>query len=219
MIGFVVPMEKEARALVAALKSRKKSRLKGRDLTTGTLGKHKCAIVISGVGKIPAASATQLLLDHYDCDVVYHFGSAGGLSPECLIGDFVVAIDIVEHDYIKLFGTLTDNPLATCSPLMSRRLKKQADQAGVRAHLGRIVSGNEDVVTSVRRDALCDRFGGLSVDWESAGCALVCNLNKVPVVVIRAISDYAYEQTHDEYAQHAIDVCASVCKFLVSTLK
>ena len=218
MIGFIVPMEKEARTLVGAIEKRKHTTLKARKLVAGSLAGKKCAVLITGTGKIRSASGTQLLLDHFKCKVIYHFGSAGALSPDFKIGDFVVATDILEHDYIRKFGEEEENPVAHCQKQLGQRILKAAVKLGVRAQPGRIVSGNEDVVTTSRRDELCQRFGGVSVDWESAGCALVCNTNRVPVVVIRAISDYAYEHTHDEYSQNAIDVCAKVCEFLIQFL-
>lgn len=218
MIGFVVPMEKEARTLIRAMEKRKHATLKHRKLITGSLAGRKCVVLITGTGKIRSASGTQLLLDHFKCKVIYHFGSAGALSPDLKIGDFVVATDILEHDYIRKFGEEEDNPVAHCQKQLGGRILKLAGRIDVRAHPGRIVSGNEDVVTTSRRDELCKQFGGLSVDWESAGCALVCNTNRVPVAVIRAVSDYAYEKTHDEYSQNAIDVCAKVCEFLIQFL-
>lgn len=218
MIGFVVPMEKEASVLVRALKKRKSSTLKGRKITLGILGKEKCAILISGTGKIRSAAGTQLLLDHYPCKKVFHFGSAGALSADLKIGDFVVATDIIEHDYIRKFGEEETNPIATCHKQLAQQLMKFAATNNVRTISGRIVSGNEDIVTTARRDELCKQFSGISVDWESAGCALVCNTNRVPVAVIRAISDYAYEHTHNEYSQNAIDVCAKVCEFIIGFL-
>jgi len=215
MIGFVVPMEKEARVLIRALRKRKSASLNGRKLFTGLLGRDRCAIVLTGTGKIRSAAGAQLLLDHFDCDRVFHFGSAGALSPDLKIGDFVVASDIIEHDYIQKFGEEEDNPVATCHKALSQQLIRFGKKGETRMHAGRIVSGNEDIVTTSRRDELCNRFGGLSVDWESIGCALVCNINRVPVAVVRAISDYAYEHTHNEYSQNAVDVCAKICDFFI----
>jgi adenosylhomocysteine nucleosidase len=216
--GFVVPLENEARTLMRVLKQREIQTHRGREIMTGLLDKERCAVLISGTGKIRSASGTQLLLDHFDCTTLYHFGSAGALAPELRIGDVVIANDIVEHDYIQRFGVTEDHPIAVSHEPLVAKLLKFGSSNNVPVHRGRIVSGNEDVVTTLRRDELRERFGGLSVDWESAGCALVCNINRVPVVVVRAISDYAYEKTHDEYSQNGIAVCAKVCDFLIQFL-
>lgn len=217
-VGFVVPMEKEARRLIAALRSRRRRTLRGRPLITGTLGGRACAVLVSGTGKIRSAAGTQLLLDQVECDSVFHFGSGGALDPTLAIGDLVVASDIVEHDYIQKFGEREDHPIATTDPAGRRRFLAFAAKRGTVARAGRIVSGNEDVVTTTRRDELCQQFEGVSVDWESAGCAQVCNANRVPVVVIRAISDFAYEHTHDEYSQNAVDVCGRLAELLAAYL-
>jgi adenosylhomocysteine nucleosidase len=214
-IGFLVPMEKEAVTLVRALTRRKSSSIKGRKVVTGNLGKTKCAIVISGTGKVRSASGTQLLLDQFGCKRVVHFGSGGALSSDLQIGDFVVGTDVVEHDFYCRFGEKESNPVAVCDKPLANTILKYADKQRVRTASGRIVSGNEDVVTTSRRDELWEQFGGISVDWESAGCALVCNINRAPVVIIRGISDFAYEKTHDEYSQNAVNVCAQISEFLI----
>lgn len=213
------PMQATAEAFIV-VGSGAWSRHRGSDnlVRTASRDRTACAILISGTGKIRSAAGTQLRLDHFDCKTIYHFGSAGALAPGLRIGDVVIANDVVEHDYVQLFGECEDNPIAVCDKPLVAKLLKFGSSSNVRFHGRRVVSGNEDIVTNSRKDELCARLGGIALDWESAGCALVCNINGVPVVVLGAISDYAYEKTHDEYSQNATDVCARLCDFLVQFL-
>src|SRR5580698_7101271 len=94
VIGFVVPMAKEAANLVSRFSNRKIETISGRKIISGRLGKHYCVICLSGTGKIRSAAGTQLLLDHFRCRIVLHLGSAGALSPKLKIGDFVLAKDV-----------------------------------------------------------------------------------------------------------------------------
>jgi adenosylhomocysteine nucleosidase len=115
VIGFVVPLEKEARTLIRVLKHPKDQTHRGREIITGLLDQERCAVFISGPGKIRSASGTQLLLDHFDCTTIYHFGSAGDLAPEHRIGDIVIANDIVEHDYKKTHDEYSCNGIVVCA--------------------------------------------------------------------------------------------------------
>jgi adenosylhomocysteine nucleosidase len=215
MIGFLVPMEKETKCLLASIERRRAQTLKGRKHIVGRLGRQPVVVQITGTGKVRAAAGTQLLIDHFACREIFHFGAAGAIAPELSIGDFVIARTVVEHDFHAHFGIVESHPVAQCSKVLNRKLLSHAARSNVRAMEGVIVSGNEDIVTTQRRDELRRQFGGLSVDWESAATAYTCNLNRVPVAVIRAISDYAYEQTGEEFAKNAVDVCGKVSDFLV----
>jgi adenosylhomocysteine nucleosidase len=206
MIGFVVPMEKEAWKLIERLENRRDEYFKRRRLYSGFLGDVEAKIMISGCGKVQSASSTQLLIDHFKCASIIHFGSAGAVSSELRIGDVVIGDEVVEYDYYQKFGQIDPMPVSYSDRTLAEKFGEWARERGVRSVRGRILSGNEDVVTTLRRDQLLSLHGGISVDWESGACALVCNLMSVPVLVLRGIVDYAYEGTHHEFSENLGDV-------------
>jgi adenosylhomocysteine nucleosidase len=199
MIGIVVPMEKEAWKLIERLEGRESTEIHGRPVFSGTLGKAECRLILSGCGKVHSASATQMLLDKFPIEEVFHFGSAGGAHPDIRIGDVAIGQEIVEYDYYQKFGEPRPEPNSYSDAGLIKEFLSKAPLE-MKFIVGRILSGNEDVITTARRDELTKLHGGLTVDWESGACALVCNLMKVPVLVLRAVVDYAYEGTPHEFS-------------------
>src|SRR4051812_5701355 len=125
MLGFVVPMVKEAKCLIEGFSNRKTKTIAGRTIVTGRLGENRCGLCVTGTGKIRSAAGTQLLLDHFSCRNIFHFGSAGALSSELKIGDFVLAKDIIEHDFLWKFGNVEKpNPTAVGDGPLNKKIMK-----------------------------------------------------------------------------------------------
>ena len=58
-----------------------------------------------GVGKVNAARATQVMLDHFKIDYIINLGVAGALSSMLDVGDVVIAKKVIQHDFdITAFG-------------------------------------------------------------------------------------------------------------------
>lgn len=62
----------------------------GRTYYTGQLAGADVVFVTSGVSMVNAAMTTQALLDHFNVLAIVYSGIAGGINPDCTIGDVVV---------------------------------------------------------------------------------------------------------------------------------
>lgn len=62
--------------------------------------------LFSGVCKVNAAIATQILIDSFGCDRVINAGTAGGMDERLNIFDTVISSEVAYHDLDK--GILTD---------------------------------------------------------------------------------------------------------------
>ncbi|MEW6056982.1 MAG: 5'-methylthioadenosine/S-adenosylhomocysteine nucleosidase [Bdellovibrionota bacterium] len=213
--GYVAPMLREGSALIQSLEKKQETRVHGRRMVRGFIGDKECVVIISGCGKINSASATQLLIDTFDLEEIIHFGCAGALSNELKIGDLVLADTVIEYDYYRKFGRPERLPEHETSESLSNSIFNFCVAARKRITKGRILSGNEDIVTTARRDELLALHQGLSVDWESAGCVAVCNQAQVHCAVLRGIVDFAYEGTHEEFPQNLQKVSAALCEALI----
>ncbi len=216
--GFVVPLKTEAQPLLKKFTNKEIKKNVSRVVYTGLFFNKKVSLIISGCGKIKSASATQYLIDQYPANVYIHYGTAGAISDKLRIGDIVIAEQIIEHDVIELFPKSVPPPTQKVS---TERLKKQLKGFN-RSPLvwGSILSGDEDVITTKRKKELYKLHKGLSVDWESAGFALTCQLNKVNGYIFRGISDYAYEHTTTEYEKNqklAVDNILNILIYLVES--
>lgn len=67
--------------------------------------------------------------------------------------------------------------------------------------MGRIISGDKFVANKDEVISLKKEFNGLAVEMEGAAIAHTCYLNKVPFVIIRAISDRADGKANISYNQ------------------
>jgi len=195
--GFIIPVTAEATPLLKALDKKKRTKKGSRTVFTGIFQHKTVSLIVSGCGKIKSASATQYLIDTYPANVYIHYGTAGALSDSLKIGDVIVATQVIEHDVIELFPKKVPAPVYS---IYIKQLKKQLkNYQSSPIVFGPIISGDEDIVTTIRKKELFHRYKGLSADWESAGFILTCQLNNVRGCVFRGISDYAYEHTSDEY--------------------
>ena len=96
-------------------------------------------------------------------------GAAGGLSSQLSVGDVVVGTETVEHDYRLLFAS---RPLprfpGNRSSIDGLRHSAQG-VSGFQVAFDVIASGDEDVVTSERAQAIRDQTGAACVAWEGSG--------------------------------------------------
>ncbi len=195
--GFVIPLQAEAQPLLQKFTNKEIKKNASYVAYTGLFQNKKISLIISGCGKIKSASATQYLIDTYPAKTYIHYGTAGAISDKPKIGDIVIVTQVIEHDVVELFPKKVLPPVHTIS---TERLKRQLKNFHNSSLIwGSILSGDEDVITTKRKKELYKQYKGLSVDWESAGFVLTCQLNQVQGYVFRGISDYAYEHTVLEY--------------------
>lgn len=213
--GFVIPLFAEAKPLLRKLRFRKIQTKASRKFYTGFFFNKKVSIVISGSGKIKSAAATQFLIDTFPAKKYIHYGTAGAISSRIKIGDIVVATQVIEHDVIELFPQKNPPPMYKITPFLQ---KNRIQNNNFSLAWGPILSGDEDVISSKRKNQLNKLYKGLSVDWESAGFALTCEINKVSGYIFRGISDYAYERTTMEYQKNQKVAVKNIITLLVRLL-
>lgn len=150
----------------------------------------------SGVCKVNAAIATQILIDHFQVDAVINAGTAGGMNQGLEIFDTVISTEAVHHDMDT--GILTDfhpwleTPFFDADPELLRLSKLAVDKMQLegRVLFGRMATG-EAFITDEGRDEILEKFDPLTVDMETAAVAQVCHANGVPFIAIRSITDTA----------------------------
>ncbi|OGG24051.1 hypothetical protein A3A79_02545 [Candidatus Gottesmanbacteria bacterium RIFCSPLOWO2_01_FULL_43_11b] len=209
--GFVIPLLAEAKPLLQQITHRKRHKSASWEMYTGILFDKKISLIISGSGKIKSAAATQFLIDAFPAKQYIHYGTAGAISSKLNIGDIVVATRVIEHDVIELFPHKIPPPHHKITPPNLKNIMLNNDFSLV---WGTILSGNEDVISTKRKHQLHRLHKGLSVDWESAGFALTCELNGVVGYIFRGISDNAYEHTASEYGKNQNLVVTNIMHLL-----
>lgn len=96
--AIVSAMAEELRGLLEHLESPARVERGGRSFYTGRLGQEDVVLVLSGIGKVAAATTTAVLLTEFRAARVVFTGVAGGLGEGVQVGDLVVASELLQHD-------------------------------------------------------------------------------------------------------------------------
>jgi len=225
-------MAQELHGLQHRLSDARCQRRAGREFWLGRLGAHDVVLVLSGIGKVAAATtATLLLAGGFEVDRIVFTGVAGGLGP-ARVGDIVVADGLVQHDMdasplfpryeVPLYGQARFDADAG----LSAALRAAAASALAGLHLdhlaafgvvdpqlrtGLVLSGDRFVASASEAAALQQAFpAALAVEMEGAAVAQACHDFGVPFAVLRCISDRADDSAHVDF-QRFIDDVASRC--------
>jgi len=171
---------------------------------------HDIVLVRTGIGKVHAAMATQATLDRYTPERIIVVGSAGALDESLPLGTVLIPREVAPHDVGSYFpdgfrpgGRMVATPegwkqFVQAFPCASEWVAAAlacAREQNVPAIEGRLVTGDQAVFSTAQRDWLRRTFDALAVDMESAAIAQVAAAHNVPLLVLRALSDYADDKT------------------------
>lgn len=160
----------------------------------GKIGPVPVVIVFSGVCKVNAAVATQILIDSFNVDIIINGGTAGGMAQSVNLLDTVIAERVCYHDVsADILTEYHPNMKSVFFHGDGQLLSIAKAYSGDLAHkilFGTTVSG-EQFIEDEKRDEINEKFRPLSVDMETAAVAHVCYVNHVPFMVVRTITDTA----------------------------
>ena len=198
--GIIGAMEVEVEDLRDRLENVTVSKIAGMYFYDGTYEGRRAVVVRSGVGKVNAAICAQILVDRFNVTAIINTGIAGSLKNEIDIGDIVVSTDAVQHDMdATVFGykkgqiPQADEYIFPANKELRELAVKVCREAvpGIRTFEGRVVSGDQFVSDDAVKAGLKAEFDGYCAEMEGAAIAQAAYLNKVPFVILRAISDKA----------------------------
>lgn len=229
--GIIGAMECEINALKSKLEKFKEEKVGTRSFFLGELHGHNVVLVQSGVGKVNAAIGTQYIIDKYSPNYIINTGIGGGLGKELQVGDIVIGSEFVQYDFdvtaigyalgYMCTGVEKDKPTKYYSDAkLVNKFEKALEEAApnVKYHKGIIATGDCFVSSLEKKLQIRDTFNAIAVEMEGAAIAQTANANKVPCVIIRAISDLAddtaatdHEFVETEMAEH----CSSTIECLL----
>lgn len=224
IIGIIGAMEEEVEKLYSAMTESEAVSYARWTFYTGRLGDKKAVVVRSGIGKVNMAACAQALVSVFHVGFLINTGVAGSLDADIDIGDIVISTDCIQHDMdAAAFGYAPGViPQMDCSvfkadegarALAVSLCRKLNPDIGV--HEGRVLSGDIFVADQGKKDWLVSRFSGKCTEMEGAAMAQVAYINRIPYLVIRAISDKADHSANMDYRQFEIEAI----KHMVSLVK
>lgn len=206
--GIIGAMEEEVKQLRSSMEEPKITAKAGMEFCEGKLEGKPCVVVRSGIGKVNAAICTQILADDYGIDLVINTGVAGSLKAEINIGDLVISEDALQHDVdatgfgyaygvIPRMETSVFKAEKDITELAVKVCREVNPDIGVFS--GRVVSGDQFISDRERKSWIGEQFHGLCTEMEGGAIAQAAYLNKIPFLIIRAISDKADDSAHMDY--------------------
>lgn len=207
-IGIIGAMDIEIVNLLDRMIISKSEEAAGMKFYVGKIGKINTVIVRSGIGKVNAATCTQIMIDRFKVTHIINTGIAGSLDARIDIGDVVVSTDAVYHDFsVGIFGyphgqVPGHNGLGfTADPDLRKRIidaiRAFAPEIGV--HEGRIASGDQFISSGEKKEWIRETFGALCTEMEGCAVAHTAERNNVPFVIVRYISDKADDSATMDY--------------------
>ena len=196
-IGMIAAMDEEVQVISNLMKEKKKRKVCELEFLEGIINNLECVLVKCGVGKVNAARTTQILIDNYSLEVVINVGSAGSINDKLEIGDIVIGEKIVQHDFdITAFGHekgyITDVGKEFYSNLdWIEKIENASQQIKEKFQIkrGTIATGDIFCTSTKMKEKIKEKFNADCVEMEGGAIAQVCSLDKIPFVIIRAISD------------------------------
>lgn len=229
-IGIIGAMEEEVNLLKGQMQNAAIRTIASMEFCNGIFHGKEVVVVRCGIGKVNAAVCTQILADLYQIDAVINTGVAGSLRNEIDIADIVLSTDTQQHDVDATgFGYgLGIIPRMECSIFQAdKQLINLAKEVcaqvipDVGVHTGRIVSGDQFISDSGKKDWLVENFDGYCTEMEGAAIAQAAHLNQIPFLIIRAISDkadHSAEMAYSEFEDLAIRNTVKLLTGLVEKL-
>ena len=229
-LGIIGAMKIEVETLKDSLTDLTVSYHTDMEFYEGTLEGLPVVIVQCGVGKVNAAMCAQILCSCYGVTHLVNTGSAGSLCAELDIGDLVVSLDAMYHDFDCVnFGYPMgrvpglDTTAFPADETMIRYAFAAAEAVNPgHTKTGRVASGDQFVADKALKNRIIERTQGLCTEMEGAAIAQTAYRNRVPFVILRAISDKADDSAQMDYPTFEVIAahrCAEVTRRLARQLK
>jgi adenosylhomocysteine nucleosidase len=242
--AIVSALHEELAAVLELMPDEQQQVVGGRTFWRGHLHGHEVVAVLSGIGKVAAATTATALIERFGVQRIVFTGVAGGLGEGVRVGDVVVAQRFLQHDMdaspifprhevpgyrrstFEADAALTAQ-LARASEQVLRTLPSQLgpdvlNAFGLqtpRCHQGLLISGDRFVSTTAESRALREALpAALAVEMEGAAFAQVCHDYGVSLAVVRTISDRADDAAHVDFPRFLREVASRYSSAIIDAL-
>ena len=206
--GIIGAMEEEIILLKEKMEIEVVVKKASMEFYQGTLNGKEVVLVKSGIGKVNAGLCAQILVDVFNVNRLINTGIAGSLKAEINIGDIVLSSDTLQHDMdARAFGYARgeiprmDTLSFPADPELIGMAKAACEEVNpeIQVFVGRVVTGDQFVAGRETKEEIASWTDGYCTEMEGAAIAQAAYLNKVPFVIVRAISDKADDSASVDY--------------------
>lgn len=193
-VGIICAGDRELEPFLPHIENCKISEKAMLKIYEGTINGINIVILFSGVCKVNAAIATQILIDKYNVNSIINAGTCGGMVDNLDVFDTIISTEVAYHDVhddiLTGFHPWIETIYFPADKKLLELSKKAVNDMLVEHKIvfGRMVTG-ETFITEDGRDEINRKYSPLSVDMETASIAHVCYVYQVPFIAIRTITD------------------------------
>lgn len=189
----------------------------------GSIEGVPAAALFSGVCKVNAAIAAQILIGECHCGAVLNAGTAGAMDGRLEILDTVVSTETAYHDVaedlLTEFHPWLPSVWFPADPGLTALAREAAAQlAPRRVFFGRMVTG-EQFIEDAERERIWRQYAPLSVDMETAAAAHVCHVNGIPFLAVRTITDTPAQRGPEVFEAHCEEASRRSAAFVRQMLR
>ncbi len=229
-IGIIGAMDEEVDVLVELMDIKEKVEKASLEFYRGTLEGKDVVVVRCGIGKVNAALCAQILISEFNVEAVVNTGVAGAIHDILEVNDIVISTDAIQYDFdTTVFGhkkgqipRMDNSTFVADERLITAAYESSVKQAANhKVYKGRVVTGDVFISSMELKNELMNDFKAHCGEMEGGAIAHVCELNKTPFVLIRAMSDKAdgsadvvYEEFVKEAADNSKDIVLNMLKSL-----
>lgn len=227
MIGIIFAMKEELDEFIKLVNNIKEEKIYDLTFYKCNLFNKKLVLVESGVGKVNAARATQILIDKMNPKYIFNVGVAGSISNSVDVMDIVVSDKLVQHDFdITGFnhekGYIPNVGIYMDADKYLLDISKNVN-IDTKVHIGTIASGDIFITDKDMSSKINNKFNALCVEMEGASIAQVCTLSSVPYLVIRSISDSPNQNdnnkiTYEEFLEKSCKIVSNYLKEIIEKI-
>jgi len=242
--AIVSALHEELAAVLNLMPDEHQQSAGGRTFWRGHLHGHDVVAVLSGIGKVAAATTATALIERFGVQRIVFTGVAGGVRPGVNVGDVVVARQFLQHDMdasplfarheIPGYGRssfdadaaltaqlvrASEGVLLTLPAQLPEAVRNAFKLHAPQCHQGLLISGDRFVSTTAESEALRRELpDALAVEMEGAAFAQVCHDYRVPLAVVRTISDRADDAAHVDFPRFLREVASRYSGAIVEAL-
>lgn len=140
----------------------------------------------TGCGKIPAAAATQHVINQWNPQLIINLGTCGGFKGKTEKGDILLVTKTVVYDIYERCGGHEEQVAKYMTELDLSLLDKPYP---LNALLATMATADQDLDPD-RIPYLWEKYGAVAADWESGAIAYVAQRNNnTKCLIVRGVSD------------------------------
>ena len=226
-VGIIGAMDEEVEILINNMQDKDVVEKAGMKYYVGKLSGKEVIVVKCGIGKINATICSQILISEFGVNVIINSGVAGALDNNLNIGDIVVSRDTLNHDmdttaFGDEYGMIPrmDESIFKGDVKLIDLALECGKKHNINVVIGRVLSGDQFIASKEKKDWLVSQFSGTCAEMEGVAIGQTSYLNKIPFIILRAISDKAdgsAKVSYEDFKEQAIVNLSNILMDMLET--